>query len=110
MENRAVLKHLKVAPRKVRVVVNEIRGKSVGDAINTLRFLDRRSAPFVLKLLNSAIANATQTGDVDADSLYVKSVFVDEGPTAKRFLPRAMGRATKILKRSCHVTVVVDEQ
>jgi large subunit ribosomal protein L22 len=88
MENRAVLKHL----------------------INTLRFLDRRSAPFVLKLLNSAIANATQAGDVDADSLYVKTVFVDEGPTAKRFLPRAMGRATKILKRSCHVTVVVDEQ
>jgi large subunit ribosomal protein L22 len=108
MESRAVLKFLRMAPRKVRVVADAIRGKRVSEAMEILRFVDRRSAPHVLKVLNSAVHNALQKGGVDADSLYVKTIMVDGGPSLKRFLPRAMGRATQVLKYTSHVTVVVD--
>jgi large subunit ribosomal protein L22 len=110
LENRAVLKYLRVAPRKVRVVADQVRGKTVAEALSILRFLAKRGAPHVAKVLNSAVANAKQGKDIDVDALVVKTIVVDEGPTMKRFMPRAMGRATKILKRTCHVTVVVAEQ
>ena len=110
MENRAVLKYLRMAPRKVRVVADQVRGKTVAEAMSILRFLEKRGAPHVAKVLGSAVANAKQGKDIDVDALVVKTIMVDEGPTMKRFMPRAMGRATKILKRTCHVTVVVAEQ
>ena len=110
MESRAVLRHLRISPRKVRIVANEVRGLMVAEAVNVLSFLNKRAAPHVLKVVNSAVGNATQQGGVDVDALYVKTIFVDEGPTLKRFMPRAMGRATRILKRTSHITVVVDEQ
>jgi large subunit ribosomal protein L22 len=110
MENRAVLKYLRISPRKVRVVADQVRGKTVAEALTILRFLEKRGAPHVAKVLGSAVANAKQGKDIDVDALVVKTIMVDEGPTMKRFMPRAMGRATKILKRTCHVTVVVSEQ
>jgi large subunit ribosomal protein L22 len=110
MENRAVLKYLRLSPRKVRVVADQVRGKTVAEALTILRFLEKRGAPHVAKVLGSAVANAKQGKDIDVDALVVKTIMVDEGPTMKRFMPRAMGRATKILKRTCHVTVVVSEQ
>ncbi len=85
-----------------------IRGKPVERALSILEYTPKRGAKTVLKTLRSAIANAESTQNVDVDTLYVKRAYVDEGPTAKRFMPRAHGRATKIFKRTSHVTVVVD--
>jgi len=99
-----------MTPRKARLVVDLIRGKAVGDALLVLDFTPKRAARVIAKTLRSAVANAENTQNVDVDRLYVKRVFVDEGPTQKRTLPRAQGRATRVHKRSSHVTVVVDEQ
>jgi large subunit ribosomal protein L22 len=99
-----------MTPRKARLVVDLIRGKAVGDALSVLDFTPKRAARVIAKTLRSAVANAENTQNVDVDRLYVKRVFVDEGPTQKRTLPRAQGRATRLHKRSSHVTVVVDEQ
>jgi len=99
-----------MTPRKARLVVDLIRGKAVGDALSVLDFTPKRAARVIAKTLRSAVANAENTQNVDVDRLYVKRVFVDEGPTQKRTLPRAQGRATRVHKRSSHVTVVVDEQ
>jgi large subunit ribosomal protein L22 len=99
-----------MTPRKARLVVDLIRGKAVGDALSVLDFPPKRAARVIAKTLRSAVANAENTQNVDVDRLYVKRVFVDEGPTQKRTLPRAQGRATRLQKRSSHVTVVVDEQ
>lgn len=110
MESKAILRHARVSARKARLVVDMIRGKDVGQAVKILTFANKKSAPMVAKVIRSAVANAEQAGVNDPDRLYVKSVFVDEGPTMKRFMPRAMGRATKILKRSSHITVVVAER
>lgn len=93
---------------KVRVVLNLIRDADVKSADNTLVLLQRDSAHDVRKLLASAVANAVNNDSKDADDLYVKACFADEGPTMKRFRPRAKGRAGQILKRSCHITIVVD--
>jgi large subunit ribosomal protein L22 len=109
MEARAITKYIRVSPRKVRLVVDQIRGKGVEEALNILKFVPKRSAGIVAKTLRAAIANAENTQSVDVDRLYVKQVKVDEGGMWKRFTPRAQGRATKIRKRLSHVTVVVDE-
>jgi large subunit ribosomal protein L22 len=109
MEARAITKYIRVSPRKVRLVVDQIRGKGVEEALNILKFVPKRSAGIVAKTLRTAIANAESTQSVDVDRLYVKQVKVDEGGMWKRFTPRAQGRATKIRKRLSHVTVVVDE-
>jgi large subunit ribosomal protein L22 len=98
-----------IAPRKVRLVVDMIRGQGVEQALGILEFTAKRAARLVAKTLKSAVANAESTQNVDVDALYVKRVYVDEGPVLKRFLPRAHGRATQVLKRTSHVTVVVDE-
>jgi large subunit ribosomal protein L22 len=98
-----------IAPRKVRLVVDMIRGRRVEQALGILEFTPKRAARLVAKTLKSAVANAESTQNVDVDALYVKRVYVDEGPTLKRFLPRAHGRATPVRKRTSHVTVVVDE-
>ena len=110
MEVKAVAKYIRVSPRKVRLVMDEIRGKKVEEALNLLTFAPQKGAPILRKLLNSALANAGQYPDIDVDSLFIKRVFADEGPTLKRFRPRAMGRATRIRKRSCHLTVILDQR
>ncbi len=109
MEARAVARFVRVSPRKVRLVMDEIRGMKVGEALKQLSFSPQKGARLVKKLLDSAVANATANTDVDVDALFVKRIFADEGPTWKRFSPRAMGRATRIRKRSSHLTVVIDE-
>ncbi len=108
VEARAVGRHWRMSPRKVRLVADLIRGKRVDEAVVILKHCKRRAARPTLKLLKSAMANARETKKVeDVDSLYVKRIFVDEGPTWKRWLPRARGRADRILKRTCHTTIVL---
>ncbi|HZP41353.1 MAG TPA: 50S ribosomal protein L22 [Candidatus Binatia bacterium] len=107
MESRATARFVGLTAQKARLVVDLIRGKPVEAALSILEFTPKRGSRFVLKTLRSAVANASATHHVDVDTLYVKRAFVDEGPTAKRFLPRAHGRATRIFKRTSHITVVV---
>ncbi|WP_026389245.1 50S ribosomal protein L22 [[Acholeplasma] multilocale] len=109
MEAKAKLNMIRISPRKVRLVVDTIRNKSVANAVATLQNLDKASAEPVLKLLNSAVANAVNNNGMEADKLFVKTVFVDEGPTLKRFRPRAHGRAYEILKRTSHITLIVSD-
>lgn len=106
----AKLRHLHISPRKVRLVVDLVRGKNVEEALNILQFTEKSSAAPVAKLLKSAVANADQAGDVNIDKLFVESIFVDGGPTVKRWRPRAMGRATPIFKRTSHVTIALGQR
>jgi len=110
MEARAQSRFMRITAQKARLVVDLIRGKPVERALSLLEYTPKRGARLVAKTLRSAVANAESTQRVDIDKLYVKRAFVDEGPTAKRFLPRAHGRATKVFKRTSHITVVVDER
>lgn len=107
---RATLRYLRMSPRKVRLVVDQIRGKGVEEALNILTFNPRGAAEPLAKLLRSAVANADNKGDVDIDKLVVDTAYVDEGPTWRRWLPRAMGRATRIRKRTSHVTLELKER
>lgn len=107
---RAVARYIRIAPRKVRLVVDLIRGKQVPEALAILRFTPRGASPVVEKVLRSAVANAENNHNLDVDSLYIKEIFVDPGPTLKRFHPRAQGRAYSIFKRTSHITVVVAEK
>jgi large subunit ribosomal protein L22 len=109
MEVKAKLRFTRIAPRKARLVADLIRGKTSEEALNILTFTPKAAARIVVKLLKSAIANADQK-KIDVDRLYVKTIAVDQGPTMKRFMPRAMGRATPIRKRTCHITIVLDER
>jgi large subunit ribosomal protein L22 len=108
MEVRARLRFVRIAPRKAQLVADLIRGKRSGEALNILTFTKNAAAKIVIKLLKSAIANAIQK-KMDADRLYVKQIMVDQGPTMKRFQPRALGRATMIRKRTSHINIVLDE-
>ena len=110
MEARAVARYVRVSPRKARLVVDLIRGKSIDDARAILRFSPRAAAEIVEKVLNSAVANAERNLHIKADTLVVGTTFVDEGPTLKRIQPRAMGRAFRINKRTSHITVVVKQR
>lgn len=110
MEARAITRYVRLSPRKARLVADQVRGKPVEEALNILKFVPQRSAAVVAKTLRSAVANAEATQSVDVDRLYVKRITVDEGGMWKRFMPRAMGRATRIRKRLSHITVVVDEK
>ena len=107
---KAIARTVRIAPRKVRLVVDLIRGKQVGEAIAILKHTPKAASPVVEKVLNSAIANAEHNYDLDVNSLIVSEVFVDEGPTLKRFRPRAQGRASAINKRTIHITLVVSEK
>ena len=110
MEARCVAKWIRISPRKMRLVADLVRGKTVNEAIGLLKFTPRSGARPTLKAIQSAVANIVDRDDareVNPDTLVVKTIFVDAGPTARRYLPRAMGRATSILKRSCHITVDV---
>ena len=110
MEAKAVAKYIRIAPRKVRIVVDLIRGKSVGEAIAILKFTPKVGSEVVEKVLHSAMANAEHNYDMNVDNLFVSEAYVDQGPTLKRIHPRSRGQAFKILKRSSHVTVVVKER
>ena len=110
MEAKAVARYVRVSPRKARIVVDLIRGKSVEDASAILKFTPRAAAEVVEKVLNSAVANAEKNLHIPAEDLYVSATFVDEGPTLKRIRPRAQGRASRINKRTSHVTVVVKQR
>ena len=107
MEARAVNRYVRVSPRKARIVVDQIRNKSVEEAQNILMFTERGIAEVVLKTLNSAVANAAQMHHLRPESLVVKAAFVDEGPTLKRIRPRAKGSASRINKRTSHITIIV---
>jgi large subunit ribosomal protein L22 len=109
METKAVAKYVRIAPRKVRRVVDLVRGQYVDEAIRTLQFLPNRAAKQVRKVVVSAAANAENNFAMDKETLKITTAFVDVGPTMKRIQPRAMGRAYRILKRSSHITVVVGE-
>jgi len=104
---RAVLRHSRVSAYKVRAVLDLIRGKDVQRAREILQFSERDAAQLVGKVLASAVANAENNDGLDAEGLYVSACYADEGPTMKRWRPRARGRATRIRKRTCHVTVIV---
>jgi large subunit ribosomal protein L22 len=110
MEVKATAKSVGLTPTKVRLVLDLIRGKDVKEAQAILRFTPRASAPVISKLLTSAVANATHNHSLDEDKLYVKACYADEAPVLKRWMPRAKGRADQIIKRSSHITVVVDER
>ncbi len=107
MEARAIARYVRIAPRKVRLVVDQIRGKNIAEARTILAFSERSAAETVAKVLNSAVANAENNYGMRAENLIVKATFVDEGPTLKRIRPRAKGSASRINKRTSHITVVV---
>jgi large subunit ribosomal protein L22 len=109
MEAKAVLKNIRISPQKARLVADMIRGKQVDNALNTLKFTPKKGARIIRKVVESAVANASQNEAIDVDTLFVKKIFIDGGPMLKRIRPRAMGRASRILKRSSHITVVLDE-
>lgn len=110
MEARATARHIRIAPRKVRVVIDLIRGKSISEALAVLRFVPKRASTVIEKVVKSAVANAEHNLDLSRDDLYVAEAYVDQGPTMKRIQPRQRGQAFPILKRSSHVTVVVREK
>lgn len=110
MEARAVGRRIRISPQKARLVADVVRGMSADKAITTLRFMPKKGAGILRKVIESAVANATQDDQIDVDNLYVKTVFIDGGPSFKRIRPRAMGRATGIIKRTSHITVVLDEE
>ena len=109
-EVKATAKYIRIAPRKVRIVMNLVRGKSVADALAILKFTPKVGADAVEKVLRSAVANAENNFDMDADRLFISSAFVDQGPTLKRIQPRSRGQAFKILKHTSHITVAVNEK
>ena len=109
MEVSAKLTGVQISAQKVRLVADQIRGKEVEEALDVLEFSDKKAADIIKKLLNSAIANAEHNEGADVDELKISTIFVDEGRTLKRLRPRAKGRADRILKRSCHITVKVSD-
>ena len=110
MEARAVARYIRLSPGKARLIMDQIRGKRVEEALNLLSFAPQRRAFALKKLISSAVANAEQNHNMDVDRLYIKRIFADEGPALKRFRARAMGRATRIRKRTSHLTVILDEK
>jgi large subunit ribosomal protein L22 len=110
MEARAIAKHIRMSPSKMRQVADLIRGKNIEEAYAILRYTPKGSTLPITKVLKSAVANAVHNYEMDSDNLYVARIFIDQGPTLKRFKPRAQGRADRIRKRTSHITVVVSER
>ncbi len=109
MEAFALAKFVRITPRKMRLVIDLIRGKTVKDAEDLLKFIPKGATTPIAKVLKSAKANATNNFDMLEDQLYIKSAFVNEGPTLKRIIPRARGRGDGLLKRTSHVTIILEE-
>ena len=110
MEAKATLKYARISPRKVKIVLDLIRGKDAGTAMAILKNTNKSASEYLVKLLGSAIANAVNNHEMDETKLYVAECFVCPGPTLKRIMPRAKGSADRILKRTSHVTIVVKER
>ena len=110
MEARATLKHARISPRKVKIVLDLIRGKDADVAMGILQNTPRSASEYLVKLLGSAVANAENNHHMDASKLYVSECYVCPGPTLKRMMPRAKGSGDRILKRTSHVTIVVSER
>jgi large subunit ribosomal protein L22 len=110
MEARAIAKYIDISPRKVRLIVDAVRGRPVKQALAMLEYMPQKGARHVRKVIQSAVANAENNYSMDVESLYVASIFVNEGPTQRRFRPRAHGRVSPLLKRSSHVTAIVAEK
>ncbi len=109
MESKAILKYARISPRKVRRVTDLLKGKRAGDALVNLGFLPHKGGKIVAKVLKSAMANAEQKKVADPESMKIMNILVDQGPTMKRMLPRAMGRADMIKKRTSHITLLLEE-
>ena len=107
MQTQAVLKFVRLSPKKARFVADLVRGKKVDEAVNILKFSTNRAARIIKKVLDSAIANAENNQGADVDELKVKTITIDEGPRMKRISPRAKGRADRIVKRTSHITITV---
>ena len=110
MEVKAKLSFARVGEQKARLVADLVRGKDVSDALKTLQVLNKKSAVIIKKLVESAVANADNKKTIDLDRLFIKTIYVDQGPVLKRFRPRAQGRATGVRKRMSHINVVLDER
>ncbi|NLB91587.1 MAG: 50S ribosomal protein L22 [Clostridiales bacterium] len=107
---QAHVRHVRISSRKVKIVIDLIRGKSVDEALAILMYTPKAASPIVSKLLNSAIANAVNNQEMDKDSLYVAEIYANPGPTMKRYLPRSRGSAAPILKRTSHISVILDQK
>jgi large subunit ribosomal protein L22 len=110
MEIRAQAKYVHISAQKARLVTRAIKDKKVEEALAALHFIPKKAARLVRRVVASAVANATQRPQIDVGSLYVKRVYVDDGPSSKRFMARAMGRVNRITKRTSHITVVLAEK
>ncbi len=110
MKAKAEARYVRIAPRKVRVVMDLIRGKQLSEALNIVRFTPKAASPVLEKLLLSAAANAENNYEMNRDALYVAECYADQGPTLKRFRPRAQGRATMIRKKTSHITIILEEK
>ncbi len=110
METKAVAKHVRIAPRKVRIVLDLIRGKEVDEALAILRYTPKAASKILTKVVESAVANAENNFDMDKDDLIIRKTFADQGTTLKRIRPRARGQADQIQKKTSHITVIVGEK
>jgi large subunit ribosomal protein L22 len=110
MEVRAVAKYLRISPFKARLVADLVRERPVDEALAILKFTPKKGSRLIAKTLRSAVANAESTNVMDTESLFIKSIYVDQGPRLKRWRPRAMGRATRILKPTSHITIILGEK
>ncbi len=108
MEAKAIARYIRVSPRKARLVARNVKGLPVEDAMNILKFTPQKAGSVIYQVMHSALANA-EVANMDVDALKVKQVLVNEGPTWKRFMPRSQGRATSIMKRTSHITVILAE-
>jgi len=109
MDAKAVVKYVRISPQKVRKIAGAVKGKPVEAGLNILKFMPQKAAGLVEKVLRSAVANAEESKNLDVDTLVIRNIFVDQGPTLKRFRARARGRGSKILKRTSSITIVVAE-
>src|SRR4030042_1497899 len=109
MESKAVARYVRISTTKARTVTRPVSGKKVNEALNILKFVPKKAARLVSKVIYSALANAAQNPKIDVDTLYIKKIFVDEGPRLKRWRARSMGKANRIIQRTSHITVVLDE-
>jgi large subunit ribosomal protein L22 len=110
MEARAIAKYMRISPQKVRKLALVVKGKRAGDGLDILKFMPQKASGMVLKVIKSAVSNATtQYKDIDVDDLIIRNIYVDQGPSLKRFRARARGRGTRILKRTSHITVILSE-
>lgn len=110
MEIRAQAKYVHISPQKARLVTRAVKDMRVEEALAVLQFIPKKAARLVRRVVASAVANAEQRPQIDVDTLYIKKIYVDGGPSLKRFMSRAMGRVNRILKRTSHITVILDEK